>query len=150
VRQKDALRALASTLAHNPVVWRIQERQPERFNPTMHLKAVAMDQLIDNGRGLCCTIRIQLDPVSARARLVGNRQERSPVPDAGINRGERRRWVAQTSPDSTRFGKGQREVPEPELSLIPHECTFLVAALTYSSAEIRRCYTNVGIMDGDG
>jgi len=79
----------------------------------MHLKAVAMDQLIESGRGLFRTIRIQLDPVSARARLVGNCQERRPVPDAGINRGERRRWVAQTSPDSTRLGKGKGEVHEP-------------------------------------
>ena len=86
----------------------------------MHLKAVAMDQLIDHGRGLFQTIRIQLDPLSARARLAGNCQERCPVPDTGINRGERRRWVAQTGPDSTRFGKGQGEVPEPELSLIAH------------------------------
>ena len=53
----------------------------------MHLEAVAMDHLIDNSGGLFCPIRIQLDPVSARARLAGNGQERRPVPDAGIDRG---------------------------------------------------------------
>jgi len=111
----------------------IQERQPERFNPTMHLKTVAMDHFIDNGGGLLCPIGIQLDPVSAGARLGGNGQERRPVPDAGINRGEWRRWVAQTRPDSTRFGKGQREVPEPELSLFLIDVSFLVVTLTYSS-----------------
>jgi hypothetical protein len=107
-------------LANSPVVWRIQERKTKRFNRTTHLKTVAMDHFIDNGGGLFCPIGIQLDPVSARARLAGNCRESDPVSDAGINRGERRRGVAQTSPDSTGFGKGQREKPESELSLISH------------------------------
>jgi hypothetical protein len=121
-------------LAHGPVVWWIQERQTERFNRTTHLKTIAMDYLIDNRGGLFRTIRIQFDTISVRARFSGDYQERRTVPDAGIHRGERRRWVAQASPDSTRFGKGQREVPEPEFSLIPHKCSFLVVTLTSSSS----------------
>ena len=56
----------------------------------MHVEAVAMNQLIDNSGGLFRAIRIQLDSVPARARFSGNGQERCPVPDAGIDRGERR------------------------------------------------------------
>ncbi|SPE31846.1 hypothetical protein SBA3_1820011 [Candidatus Sulfopaludibacter sp. SbA3] len=66
----------------------IQERQPERFNPTMHLKTVAMDHFIDNGGGLLCPIGIQLDPVSAGARLGGNGQERSPMQGSTAENGD--------------------------------------------------------------
>jgi len=48
-----------------------------------------MNQLIDNGGGLLCAIRIQLDRVPARARFSRNCHERCTVPDAGIDRGER-------------------------------------------------------------
>lgn len=54
-----------------------------------------MDQLIDNGGRLFRAIRIQLDPVPARARFCGNCQERCPIPDAWIDRRNRRSWVAQ-------------------------------------------------------
>src|SRR5258708_7312168 len=83
-----------------------------------------MNQLIDNGGGLFRAIRIQLDSVPARARFSRNGQERSPVPDAGIDCGERRSWVAQAGPDSPAFGKRQREESEPEFSLNPHGVPF--------------------------
>jgi hypothetical protein len=89
-----------------------------------------MNQLIDNRGGLFRTIRIQVDPVSADEGFACNCQERCPVPDAGINGGARRSWIPQAGLDSTRFGKWQREVSEPKLSLIPHGCSFPVFTLT--------------------
>jgi hypothetical protein len=59
-----------------------------------------MNQVIDDGSGLFGAIRIQLDSVPARARFCRNGQERGPVPDAGIDRGEPRDWISQTGPDT--------------------------------------------------
>jgi hypothetical protein len=90
----------------------------------MHIEAIAMDQLIDNGGRLFRAIRIQLDPVPARARFCGNCQKRCPIPDAWIDRRNRRSWVAQAGPDSPGFGNRQREVSETEPSLISHRYSF--------------------------
>jgi hypothetical protein len=95
----------------------------------MHIEAIAMDQLIDNGGRLFRAIRIQLDPVPSRARFCGKCQERCPIPDAWIDRRNRRSWVAQAGPDSPGFGNRQREVSETEPSLISHRYSFLVAPL---------------------
>jgi hypothetical protein len=38
----------------------------------VHVEAVAMNHLIDNGGGLFRAIRIQLDSVPTRARFSGN------------------------------------------------------------------------------
>jgi hypothetical protein len=86
-----------------------------------------MNQLIDNRGGLLRAMRVQLDGVPARAGFSCNCHERCTVPDAGIDRGERRCRVTKAGPDSPGFGKGQREVSETELSLISHEYSFLVA-----------------------
>jgi len=93
----------------------------------MHIEAVAVYQLIDNGGRLFRAIRIQLDPVPARTRFCGNCQERCSIPDAWIDRRNRRSWVAQAGPDSPGFGNRQREVSETEPSLISHRYSFLVA-----------------------
>src|SRR6266487_60831 len=84
----------------------------------MHIEAVSMNQLIDNGDSLFRAIRIQLDPVPARARFCGNCQERCPIPDAWIDRRNRRSWVAQAGPNFPGFAKGQREVSETEPSFL--------------------------------
>ena len=48
-----------------------------------------MNQLIDDRGGLFRAIRIQLDPVPARARFSRNFRKCRPVPDAWIDREER-------------------------------------------------------------
>jgi hypothetical protein len=93
----------------------------------MHIEAIAVNQLIDNGGRLFRAIRIQLDPVAARARFCGNRQERCPIPDAWIDRRNRRSWVVEPGPDSPGFAKRQREVSETDPSLISHGCSFPVS-----------------------
>jgi hypothetical protein len=93
----------------------------------MHIETVAMNQLVDNGGRLFRTIRIQLDPVPPRARFCRNCQECCPVPDAWINRRNRRIRIAQAGPDSPGFAKRQREVSEAEPSLISHEYSFPVS-----------------------
>jgi hypothetical protein len=77
-----------------------------------------MNQLIDRSGRLFLAIRIQLDSVPARARFSRNGQERCPVPDAGIDRGERRSWIAQAGPNAPGFGKRQRKISATGISLI--------------------------------
>jgi hypothetical protein len=67
--------------------------------------------------------------VPARARFSRDGQKRLAVPDAGIDRGERRNREAKAGPDSPGFGKRQRKVSEPELSLNSHELFLSAPAL---------------------
>ena len=129
VCQEHPFHGFVSTFADSPVVGRIWKRQPEGLDCAMHIGAIAVDQLIDNGGRLFRAIRIQLDPVAARTRFCGNCQERCPIPDAWIDRRNGRSWVAQAGPDSPGFGNRQREVSETEPSLISHRYSFLVAPL---------------------
>src|SRR5438105_40535 len=103
----------------------------------MHIEAVAMNQLIDNGGRLFRAIRIQLDPVPAHARFCGNCQERRPIPDAWIDGRNRRSWVAQAGPDPSGFAKWQREVSETEPSLISHGYSFPVSPLSAARQAVR-------------
>jgi hypothetical protein len=127
MRQEYPFRPFVSPFADSPVVRWIQKRQTEGLDGAMHIEAVAMNQLIDNRGRLFRTIRVQLDPVAARARFCSNCQERCTVPDAWINRLNRRIRMAQVGLDSPGFAKRQREVAETEPSLISHGYSFPVS-----------------------
>jgi hypothetical protein len=89
----------------------------------VHLKAIAMNDLIYNGGGLFRTIRIQVHPVAVRVRFLRDCQESCTVPNAGIDHGEWRSREAKAGPDPSGFIKRQRKVSQPQLSLDPHECS---------------------------
>src|ERR1035438_963656 len=81
VRQKHPLCTLASSLAPDPIVWRSAERKAAAFDRAVHVEAVAVNHLIDNGGSLFGAMRIQLHPRSEERRVGKECRSRwSPYP----------------------------------------------------------------------